>query len=1245
MSLKKPSDFFERKRNEELARKKLEEEEKLKNRKVVPPQEFFGGEEEVIEEVIVESHEIEGDPFDVIREEIKKVSASIPEKTDLTEVFQEIEILKNKIDDIPEQVTYDGAIELLRAEIRDVEDNIPIPEKFDASELYENISSLKEKLEEVKSEIPIIPEVKYYDDDLDKIRELVEEVKNSIPEVPEIRYYEEELNLVIDAIEEVKKEIPVVPEVRYYEKEISLIEERLIEIQRSIPIVPEVRYYDEEIQDVKNTVKEVREEIPTVPEVKYYDEEIKDLDDKISSVEGSIPEVKYYDEEIKGINKEIRGLYKKFTSIRIPDQEEYVKEAKELYASFEKKNQRLQKKIDHLEEVFGKFNEEVLTEGLLNIPPDVDNSDPLTPLDKNYATLQDLQNQYRIFINRIQQQLATLGGGGIGDAPYDGEAYVRKNYEWVLSSSSGGSGGKWESDSVGINTSSNIGIGTTARSAYPLYVQGDIFTTGDLNVTGDLTYDEVNARNWNISGVATAARMQVGAGTTWPEDLVVNGDARILGILTVGSSSIIIDGESEEIIIGGEDNVRISNSKVTIGSGVTISATASGINSAPNVLYVAKDGNDDNNGTSIDNAKLTISAAVGIAEQGTTVKVLSGNYTENNPIEVPAFVAIVGDDQRSVTVAPNNNTSNIFHVRKGVKLANMTFTGHLSPSAAVAFPTGDDIAENVNGGIWKGPYVQNCTSNTTTGTGIYIDGNQARSLKAMNVDSFTQYNQGGVGVAVTNEGFAQLVSVFTICCDKAISCHEGGQADLANSNCSFGTYGLVAKGIGPTQYTGIVTSSAAVSQDTVELSVTSPTLSINNFAYDNISGIATVTTTTPHGFLVGMGVTLAGIAVTCGAGRSAHTFVSGITSAITANTSAKYTASSGTTYDPLTGVMVIGIGSHSLTTSNTITIDNGGLTFTCDADSNATEHAYPRATDPISGISTAITAVSATTITVNVGAVSGSNSKTYPEKAPYVFEVESVPSTTSFSVNVGVSKHIHNYVSGGTAKIDIDRPYDGQVIYFDTLYNSVQTISVTARGSGYTSTPTITIADPSGPNGQTATAFATLDGDKVSSITIISSGSQYTSTPNVTISGGGGSSATATANMAPIYYTINSSTPLISGITTVTLDENLLNTVGVGSTAYFAQSSRIVASSHTFEYVGSGNEIVNATPKRGGVTNQANEVITQNGGRVVYTSTDQSGNFRIGDGLQINQNTGTISGRSFTKSLFTEMTPFILALS
>ena len=60
-----------------------------------------------------------------------------------------------------------------------------------------------------------------------------------------------------------------------------------------------------------------------------------------------------------------------------------------------------------------------------------------------------------------------------------------------------------------------------------------------------------------------------------------------------------------------------------------------------------------------------------------------------------------------------------------------------------------------------------------------------------------------------------LVSVFTICCDRAITCHAGGQADLANSNCSFGTLGLVADGKGSQQFIGTVTSSAAAAQDNV----------------------------------------------------------------------------------------------------------------------------------------------------------------------------------------------------------------------------------------------------------------------------------------------------------------------------------------------------------------------------------------------------------------------------------------------
>ena len=79
----------------------------------------------------------------------------------------------------------------------------------------------------------------------------------------------------------------------------------------------------------------------------------------------------------------------------------------------EEKSQELTDKISHIENILEKFNEKtLLNEGLLNEPPEIKTKDPLTPLDQNFVTLSQLQEHYRIFINRIQQQLSTIGGGG-----------------------------------------------------------------------------------------------------------------------------------------------------------------------------------------------------------------------------------------------------------------------------------------------------------------------------------------------------------------------------------------------------------------------------------------------------------------------------------------------------------------------------------------------------------------------------------------------------------------------------------------------------------------------------------------------------------------------------------------------------------------------------------------------------------------------------------------------------------------
>jgi len=218
---------------------------------------------------------------------------------------------------------------------------------------------------------------------------------------------------------------------------------------------------------------------------------------------------------------------------------------------------------------------------------------------------------------------------------------------------------------------------------------------------------------------------------------------------------------------------------------------------AQSVLYVSKSGNDENDGKTLATAKLTIKSALAIATPGTTVFVKSGEYIEDNPLRVPARVAIVGDSLRTVTIRPKNTTEDICWVNNGSYIFQLNFKGHIAPSAAVAFPP-----DGSAGYIVTSPYVQAVTSITTTGTGMRVDGAVTEGLKSMVVDAFTQYNQGGIGIHMLNRGNTQLVSVFTICCEISFLCENGGFCSITNSNTSFGTFGLISRGTSEPLYYG-----------------------------------------------------------------------------------------------------------------------------------------------------------------------------------------------------------------------------------------------------------------------------------------------------------------------------------------------------------------------------------------------------------------------------------------------------------
>jgi len=102
-----------------------------------------------------------------------------------------------------------------------------------------------------------------------------------------------------------------------------------------------------------------------------------------------------------------------------------------------------------------------------------------------------------------------------------------------------------------------------------------------------------------------------------------------------------------------------------------------------------------------------------------------------------------------------------------------------------------------------------------------------------------------------------------------------------------------------------------------------------------------------------------------------HTFVSATAGGITKGGGATgtLTATNGTSYDGSTGILtIVTTENHNLTTSNSVTIANNSLTFTCSLDNYTDEKTYPRSTDPSSGATlNVLSTPTLTSFTVDVG--------------------------------------------------------------------------------------------------------------------------------------------------------------------------------------------------------------------------------------------------------------------------------------
>lgn len=709
------------------------------------------------------------------------------------------------------------------------------------------------------------------------------------------------------------------------------------------------------------------------------------------------------------------------------------------------------------------------------------------------------------------------------------------------------------------------------------------------------------------------------------------------------------------------NNARISNlaTPVDATDAVTkayVDSIVASPSAVANVLYVSKSGSDTQNGTSLNTSKLTIKSAVAAASYGTTIFVKSGDYTELNPIIVPEGVSIVGDNLRSVTVRPYYKTQDLFWVSNAVYLAHMTFKDHEYPSAAVAFPT-----DGSAGAIHTSPYVQNCTSMTTTGTGLRIDGAHSQGLKSFVVDAYTQYNQGGIGIHMKNRGNAQLVSVFTICCDTAILAESGGFCSLTNSNSSFGNVGLKADGLSSALYTAKTNGAALGSTILIDNLTQIPNVG-DAFKFAGDTTVYEVLSTN------GIHPLNDGISAIQGPdytpqpaqAKNIRSNVLDYKTKIQIDTidflnetyidlnynNFKCSRDVGIIIDAVLDDMVFGTNYKSILAglsyyrASASVVINDQLTETV----SAINFAKTKVLEIIATPGAEYTAVSNNFDTI-ISILQGNPAPVLVYNNPIGVTIgksnakQILQTNKEFLVAEGIAYISANYptLTYNQSKCEADIRFMVNAITYDLLYEgNSQTVDA---GDEYYSGGTLQI--PAGERAATAATFAYLK--TVAAQCLVNT--VVTALQNTVVQNTSSAAATGaevTVSNALFDIVIN----LVENAYTSQIEvyPRIINTMADNTTISFHQFSKITASNQTFEWVGAGVNVNTALPYQGGVAVQVNEVVELNGGKVNFTSTDQEGDFRIGEDLVINRRLGTISGRTFTRSLFAIVTPYILAI-
>ena len=574
--------------------------------------------------------------------------------------------------------------------------------------------------------------------------------------------------------------------------------------------------------------------------------------------------------------------------------------------------------------------------------------------------------------------------------------------------------------------------------------------------------------------------------------------------------------------------------------------------------------------------------------------------------------------------------------------------------------------------------------------GSLVDGAVISSRSPINsfvYDAFTQVNQGGRGVRITNDGYAQLVSVFTIFCSTGVQVDKGGIASIVNSNANFGDLCLVAKGYGARKFSGTVYNpiNKAYPDDpefnqyyptgywpnnararifvpdiddrphiSLVMEIVPPDLYTdylgNVVPYENEQGFAGFLNAVPNlgelstGTITITGIDTTGIAV----GNTLHI----------RDQFGNQTATNGILY-AATDTIVTDIGYESVTLNKALTsggsdpenttssVNTNYFNLYFSGNAYYTVLSSERGDNPIPvGTNVLRDAPTGDQRPEHISSLQRLNS--------IVNQVIKNQTVTASTGNTATQITLPLLTDGGQAETFINQRFD----------NMIQVINPTLA----------TPAQPDTLEGAEAVvkpSLRTKEGAPVqgagSAITLIKQNFEFfveeisayvQSTFPLLVYNDLKCRRDTLLILQRLIYDIETGgryNSVMTGLSywqrdgthhLVQLGENVTRTdlFPDGATVNFYQRSYISASGYVFEYVGAGTNY-GALPQRGVADPvQTKETVQLDSGKVFFTSTDQNGDFRIGPGLVISQATGVLSGRTFTKSLFANMTPFILAI-